>query len=118
MLLYVDALCSVALLVAQKFAVHLNEAKVNQEIKIGCTMLTIFPFFPQMGLGQQGGGNTQISDAVFHLMQEKTNVATGGHGRAAAAWKTRETACRSGVWRTQTRRRAPSTHQGPFSHSR
>lgn len=45
-LLFVDALCSVALLVAKKFAVHLNEGKVDQEAKIGCTMLTSFPFFP------------------------------------------------------------------------
>ncbi len=29
----------------QKFAVHLNEGKVDQETKIGCTMLTSFPFF-------------------------------------------------------------------------
>lgn len=71
-----------------------------------------------MGLGQQGGGNTQISVAVFHLMQEKMSVDTGGHGQAAAAWRMRGTVYQSGVWRTQTRRQAPLTPRGPFSHSR
>lgn len=71
-----------------------------------------------MGLGQQGGGNTQTSVAVSHLMQEKTSVATGGQGQAAAALKMRGTACQSGVWRMQTRRQAPLTHLEHFSHSR
>lgn len=116
LLFYVDALCS-AVLVAKTFAVHPDEAKVDHEIKIGCTTLTI-SHFPQMGLGRQGGGNTQISVAVSRLMQEKTSVATGGHGQAAAAWRTRGTPCLSGAWRTQMRRRAPSTRLEPFSHSR
>lgn len=100
---------------AKKFADHLNKAKVDHEIKIEYRMLTIFPFFPQTDLGQQGG---QISGAVSHLMQEKMSVATGDRGQAAAVWRMRGTACQSGVLRTQTRRRAPSIHQGRFCHSR
>lgn len=97
-------------------SVHLDEAQVHHEDKNGCTNLTIFFHFTQMGLGQQGG--TQISDVVSHSMQEKTSVATGDHDQAVAAWRMRGTACLNGAWRTQTRRRGPSTHQGPFSHSR
>lgn len=72
----------------------------------------------QMGHGRQGGGNTQISVGVSHLMQEKMSAATGDRGRAAAAWRMKGTACLNGAWRMLTRRQGPSTHQGRFSHSR
>lgn len=92
------------------FAGHLMELLYSIKLSISN--------FSQMGLGPQGGGNTQTSGAAFHLMQEKMSVGTGGHGRAAAAWRMRGTACQSGVWRMPTRRQAPSTHPGLFCHSR
>lgn len=71
-----------------------------------------------MDLGQQGGGNSQISVAVSHLMPEKTSAASGGLGQAVAAWRMRGTAFLNGAWRTQMRRQGHLTHQGPSSHSR
>lgn len=100
------------LLCVTEFAVHVVKTRSNKSIKlINC-------LDPQMDLGQQDGGNTQINAADSRLTPEKTSGATGGRGRAVAAWKTRGTPCQSGVWRTQMKRLAPLTHQELFYHSK
>lgn len=60
-----------------------DEAARHHEDENGCTYL--FFLFPQMDLVRQGGGNTQTSDAVSHLMPEKKSVTIGGRDPAAAA---------------------------------
>lgn len=74
----------------------------------------LFFFASQMGLGQQGGGNTQTNVGASHSMQEKRSVATGDQGQVVAAWRMSGTAYQSGVWRTQMKKQGRLTLQALF----